>query len=273
MTSTDVYRITNQLDDGTLEVLAARLEARGKHPRFVAMFDQYLDAMGIDAARSVLDLGCGTGVVARAIARRPGFSGRVVGLDRSQHLIDAAVRLARDEGLEGPTVFRAGDSHTLQLRDGEFDAVVAHTLFSHLEDPLTVLSEIVRVLAPGGKVAIFDGDFASMTFAGDDDVTAKAIDEAIIGALVTHPRIMRAMPQRLYESGLQLVAAFPHVIADMGRMDYWASSIQSMTHLLPKSGAMTEAEAAAWVAAMTRRSEAGTFFGACNFYAYVAVKP
>jgi ubiquinone/menaquinone biosynthesis C-methylase UbiE len=272
MTSTDVYRITNQLDDETLEVMAARLEARGRHPRFVAMFNQYLDAMEIDGARSVLDLGCGTGVIARAIGRRPGFSGSVAGIDRSPNLIDAAVRLVREEGLDRRVAFHAGDSHTLQLEDRAFDAVVAHTLFSHLEDPRIVLAEIVRVLSPGGKIAIFDGDFASMTFAGDDPAAARAIDEAIIGAVVTHPRVMREMPQLLREAGLGLTAAFPHVIADVGRMDYWASSIQSMTRLLPKSGAMTEAQAEAWAASMARRSEEGTFFGACNFYGYIAVK-
>lgn len=272
MTSTDVYRITDQLDDETLEVMAARLEARGRHPRFAAMCLQYLDAMDLDSTRSVLDLGCGTGVVARMIARRPRFTGKVLGIDRSPNLVAAAVRLAREEDVEDRVEFRAGDSHTLQLPDGAFDAVIAHTLFSHLDEPGVVLSEIVRVLAPGGKVAIFDGDFASMTFAGDDPVAAREIDEAIIGAVVTHPRIMREMPQRLRQAGLRLEASFPHVIADIGRMDYWASSIQSMTRLLPKSGAMTEAQAAAWASSMARRSEEGTFFGACNFYGYVAMK-
>src|SRR5262244_562918 len=101
MATVDVYRITNELDDATLDVLATRLEARGKHPRFFEMMREYLDAMGVDAAGSVLDLGCGTGVASRAIARRPGFSGRVTGVDRSVHLIAAATRLAKGEGLAG----------------------------------------------------------------------------------------------------------------------------------------------------------------------------
>ena len=96
---------------------------------------EYLDAMAIDSVRSVLDMGCGTGVAARAIARRPGFSGRVTGIDLSPHLIGAATRLAHEDGVGGSLEFRAGDSHTLELRDGEFDAVVAHTLFSHLTIP------------------------------------------------------------------------------------------------------------------------------------------
>jgi len=273
MGTVDVYRITDKLDDATLDVLVTRLEARGKHPRFAEMMREYLEAMGIDSVRSVLDLGCGTGVAARAIARRPGFSGRVTGIDRSPHLIGIATHLAHEDGVGGRVEFRAGDSHTLELRDAEFDAVVAHTLFSHLDDPRSVLREIARVLKPGGKVGIFDGDFASLTFATDDPAEGKAADEAIISAIVTNPRVMRQMPQLLREAGLQLIAAFPYVVAEMGRADYWDPAIKSFVRLLPKAGAMTESQAAEWAAAMFRRSDQGTFFGASNFYGYVAAKP
>jgi len=272
MGTVDVYRITNELDDATLDVLVTRLEVRGKHPRFVEMMREYLDTMAIDSAGSVLDLGCGTGVAARAIARRPGFSGRVTGIDRSPHLVAAATRLAGDDGVENKVEFRAGDSHSLELHDAEFDAVVAHTLFSHLDEPRTVLREIVRVVKPSGKVGIFDGDYASLTFATDDPAEGKAADEAVIGALVTNPRIMRQMPQLLREAGLELVAAFPYVVADVGRADFWESSVKSLVKLLPKAGAMTDSQAAEWAAAMFRRSDQGTFFGASNYYGYIAQK-
>lgn len=45
MVTIDVYRITDKLDDATLEVVETRLEARGKHPRFIEMMEDYLDAM------------------------------------------------------------------------------------------------------------------------------------------------------------------------------------------------------------------------------------
>lgn len=272
MKSIDVYRTTNQLDDATLDVMATRLEVRGKHPRFVEMMREYLDAMEVDTARSVLDLGCGTGIATRAIAHRPGFSGRVMGIDKSQHLVMTATRLADEEGINSKVEFRAGDSHSLELGDAEFDAVVAHTLFSHLDDPRSVLREIVRVVKPGGKVGIFDGDYASLTFATEDPAEGKATDELIHDAIVTNPRVMRQMPQLLREANLELVAAFPYVVAETGQADFWESAIQSLEKLLPKSGAMTEAQAARWVAGMLQRSEQGTFFGASNYYGYVAAK-
>jgi SAM-dependent methyltransferase len=273
MATVDVYRITDQLDDATLDVLATRLEARGKHPKFFEMMREYFDAVGVDSARSVLDLGCGTGVAARTIARRQGFAGRVTGIDRSAHLIAAATRLAKDEGLATKVDFRHGDSHTLGLGDASFDVVIAHTLFSHLDDPRAVLREIVRVVKPSGKVGIFDGDYASMTFAGDDPARGKADDEAIIGAIVTNPRVMRQMPGLLVEAGLTLERVFSHVVADVGRADFWDPAITSFVKLLPKAGAMSEQDATRWAAAMRRRSDRGIFFGASNFYSYVATRP
>ena len=90
MTSIDPYRVTDKLDDAVLDAIVTRLEVRGRHPVFVRMMDEYLDAMGIDDAKAVIDLGCGTGIASRHIARRPGFSGHVTGIDRSPFLIGAA---------------------------------------------------------------------------------------------------------------------------------------------------------------------------------------
>jgi ubiquinone/menaquinone biosynthesis C-methylase UbiE len=168
MKTVDVYRITDQLDDPTLEVVVTRLEARGKHRRFTAMMREYFEAMGIDSAKTVLDLGCGTGVAARAIARRQGFTGRVTGIDLSPYLTAEAKRLAEGEGVAGAVEFLTGNARTLNLPEASFDSVVAHTLVSHVEDPLAALREIARIVKPGGTVGIFDGDYASMTFGTDD---------------------------------------------------------------------------------------------------------
>jgi ubiquinone/menaquinone biosynthesis C-methylase UbiE len=70
--------------------------------------------------------------MAAPYARRSGFSGRVTGIDRSPHLIAAATSLSRDDGVESAVEFRVGDSHSVDLEDAAFDAIVAHTLFSHL---------------------------------------------------------------------------------------------------------------------------------------------
>ena len=273
MSTFDVYGRTDALPAPVLDAMVTRLEARGAHPAFQRMLREYLDAMAIDAARTVLDLGCGTGVAARAIARRPGFAGTVVGLDLSAHLVAGARQLATAEGVGDRVRFRVGDTRRLDLPDAAFDAVVAHTLISHVDDPRAVLEEARRVVEPGGLVGLFDGDYASLTFGQADPVRGKAEDEAIQQAIITNPRVMRQMPGLLRAAGLELVRAFSYVVADIGAADFWVPAIDSFRKLVPQSGVMGEAEINAWADARLHESDEGTFFGASNYYAYVAKRP
>jgi len=270
MSAPDPFGRTDQLDEATLEALVARFEARGASPVFSRMLQEYLDAMGIDGAVRVLDMGCGTGLAARAIARRTDFSGTVLGIDLSPYLVTAAQRLAREEGVDKRLDFRTGDACAVEAADATFDAVIAHTLLSHVEDPSLVVREAARVLRPGGMLGIFDGDYASLTFGHADPARGKAYDEALISAVVTNPRVMRQLPRLLPDAGLELVASFPYVLSEIGRANFWSSAIEACRRLIPKAGVMTEDEADAWAAALRRDSEAGVFFGSSNYYAYVA---
>lgn len=270
MKPTDPYAVTDKLDDALLEVIVTRLETRGKHPLFERMLQDYLDAMEIDRAGTVLDIGCGTGVAARTIARRPQFSGTVLGIDLSPALIQTASRIAAEEGLGERAEFRVGDSRRLKLVDGAFDAIIGHTLLSHVDNPLAVLLEATRLLRPGGVIGIFDGDYASMTFGHADPAEGKAYDDAIVSGVVTSPWVMRQMPRLLLTAGLELVASFPYVVADVGKADFWASAVEVFRRLVPKSGAMTQPEADVWAEQLRLNSERGVFFAASNYYGYVA---
>jgi ubiquinone/menaquinone biosynthesis C-methylase UbiE len=269
----DPWRITDKLEDTLLDVMVSRLEVRGKHWFFQKVLREYLDAMDIDSANTVLDMGCGTGVAARTIARRANFSGRVTGIDLSPYLIEAAKRLADEEGLGTRVEFLSGDTRDLDIPDGRFDAVVAHSLVSHVQEALTVLKKVGRVVKPGGLIAIFDGDYASMTFALDDPVQSKRYDEALINAVVTSPQVMRQMPRLIQQADLEMIRTFPYIMAEVGKGDFWLSAIDSFEKLAPKSGAMTEAEATSWAIALHKASDQGVFFGASNYYTYVARRP
>ena len=274
MTGTaDPFGRTHELDDGTLEALVVRFEARGKHPHFSRMLREYLAAMDIAPTARVLDIGCGTGLAARAVARGPGFAGTIIGIDLSGYLVAAAARLAGEEGIGERLEFRTGDASHLEFSDESFDAVVAHTLLSHVDDPLSVLEEAARVVRPGGTVGIFDGDYASLTFGHPDPEKGKAYDETLTRALVTNPRVMRQLPRLLHTAGLELLASFPYVLSEAGAATFWSSAIEAYSRLLPKSGAMSDMETDAWAASLRADSEAHVFFGSCNYYAYVARRP
>lgn len=273
MPSIDPFGRTDKLEEGVLAALVTRFEARGRNPLFSKMLGDYLDAMGIARTATVLDMGCGTGLAARAIARGAGFAGHVTGIDLSPYLVAAAQRLASEEGLAERLDFRVGDAGRLDFADGTFDALVAHTLLSHVEDPFAVLKGAARLVKHGGMIGIFDGDYASLTFDLADPVRGKAHDEALVSALVTHPRVMRQLPRLLRAAGLELVTSSSHVLSEIGQAGFWASAIEVYRKLLAKAGTMTEDQANAWAAALRDDSDAGTFFGSSNYYAYVARRP
>ena len=79
-----------------------------------------------------------------------------------------------------------------------------------------MLAEAARIAKPGASIGIFDGDYASLTFGNPDPDQGKRDDEAVIAAIVTNPRVMRQMPVLAREAGLELVASFPYVLAEVG---------------------------------------------------------
>jgi ubiquinone/menaquinone biosynthesis C-methylase UbiE len=273
MTAADLFARTDRLDSDTLDALVARFEARGRHPAFANMLNEYLDAMQIAPAANVLDIGCGTGLVARVIARHSGFAGSVAGIDLSPHLVAAATRLADEEGVGARVTFQRGDVRQLPFADASFDAVVAHTLMSHVPGPLAVLQEAARVLRPGATLAVFDGDYASLTFDQPDEAQAQADDAALVRAVVANPRLMGQMPRLLRAAGLELQASFSHVLAEVGTANFWLSAIETFRRVLPQGGAMSAAHADAWAARLRAASDDGVFFGRCNYHAFLARKP
>ena len=269
MGGSDPWSNSDTLSDNVVDAMAERLEMRAGDPRFRNLMAEYLGAMELENAGHVLDLGCGTGVAARWIAAQPGFAGEVLGIDLSPRLVAAASRFADAEGLGGKTRFETGDSSALGLPDGGFDAVVAHTLLSHVDDPHSVIGECARLVRAGGQIGIFDGDYASMSFEEDDEAAAKANSDLLIDALVAQPRIMRRLPRFAAGLGLEIVEVFANVIADVGRAAYWQSAVEGWRKLGPASGLASAEAADDWADAQLRYSDTGVFFGASVFYGYV----
>ncbi|QYD70098.1 class I SAM-dependent methyltransferase [Paraburkholderia edwinii] len=135
---------------------AVAREGREKYRRFVS---QYIDALALSGTETVLDLACGTGGFARALAMRPGFKGSITAIDNSVELIRMARQLAYKEGVDGLINFSAAQLHRLGHPSGTFDVVVVHTLLSNDVDPALVLAEARRTLRPGQKLVLFHGDW------------------------------------------------------------------------------------------------------------------
>jgi SAM-dependent methyltransferase len=106
------------------------------------------DAAGIRTGDRVLDVGCGTGVLAREALRRVGQEGQVVGLDLNEGMLTIAART------EPKIEWRLGDAASLPFEDASFDAVVSQFALMYLPDRVASLLEMWRTLEPGGRLAI-----------------------------------------------------------------------------------------------------------------------
>ena len=115
---------------------------------FLEWTPRMADAARIGAGQRVLDVACGTGVLARAVADRVGPRGAVVGLDVNEGMLAVARRKA-------PAIeWRQGAAEDLPFADASFDAVVSQFGLMFFQDRARAIRQMIRVLRPGGRLAV-----------------------------------------------------------------------------------------------------------------------
>jgi SAM-dependent methyltransferase len=142
--------------------------ARAYEDLFVpALFGQWApivaDAAQIESGNRILDIACGTGVLAREAARRTGRDGYVAGLDVSPGMLAVAKELA-------PAVdWKQGVAEMLPFEDECFDATVCQFGLMFFPDRQRAIREMLRVMVPGGRmvVAVWDSLANTPAYAAD----------------------------------------------------------------------------------------------------------
>lgn len=111
-----------------------------------------VEAAALQPRERVVDIACGTGIVARTAVRRVGADGSVVGLDLSGPMLETARSAAAAEGVS--VEWREGSAVKLPLADAAFDVAVCQQGLQFFPDRLAALREMHRVLRPGGRLAL-----------------------------------------------------------------------------------------------------------------------
>jgi SAM-dependent methyltransferase len=141
--------MTGSVETFQLSVEAAEAYEASFVPALFADWAPHLvEAAGVAPGQAVLDVACGTGVVARTAADRLGGRGRVVGLDLNQGMLTVAGRLRPD------IEWRLGDAGDLPFEAGSFDVVVCQAALMFFPNRAGALREMGRVATPAGTVAV-----------------------------------------------------------------------------------------------------------------------
>jgi ubiquinone/menaquinone biosynthesis C-methylase UbiE len=265
----DVYVTIATADEAVQERLADVLELRAADPQQRAMLDSYLDDLALPGRSRVLDLGCGTGAVARTIAGRPEVD-EVVGIDPSSVFIERGRRLA--EGIENLTL-QVGDGREVELPDGSFNAVVLHTVLCHIPGPERVLAEAFRLACAGGRLAIFDGDYATTTVSQYESDPLQACADASIEALVFDAWLARRLRRLVAEVGWRVMGMRSHGYLETADPSYSLTLVDRGADALVAAGKIGEQAGEALRDEARRRVEADEFFGHIAYISLIAERP
>ena len=155
----------------------------------------------------VLDFGCGPGTISIGLAK-PIAPGELHGVDMEESQIDLARLVAEASGLDN-AIFHVGDVTNLDFEDEFFDVAHCHNVLMHVPDTQAVLTEVKRVLKPGGIIGCREMISKSSFTHPDFGVIRRAWDmfEDLLAADDGHPQIGKDLKTRLLGAGFSNVEA------------------------------------------------------------------
>ena len=249
--------------------MVASLESRGRTPGYLSAVGSLIAAAEIRPGERTLEVGCGTGVLCRWLARQTDFENPVVGMDVNAFFLREAAEIARREGLDGVVSFREGSAEALPFEDNSMDVTFSSTVIQRVNADL-MLPELARVTKPGGRVAVL-GHAHDMNRWVNLPLSPALKDRIESPPWVDdrgHPQGCddASLYRRFSELGLTNTKMFPFIstFSDSARLRFLQGGI------LPTLNAD---EAAEWRAAAERAEADGTFFIATPFHCAVGTKP
>jgi ubiquinone/menaquinone biosynthesis C-methylase UbiE len=248
----------------------ALLESRGRAAGYVRMVQALTDETQLQPGQTVLDIGCGTGVVDRWLVRHTNGKNRIIGVDINRYLLQESMALARKEGLEGAIDFREGSAEALPFPDNSFDVTMSVTVIEEV-DAKQMLAEMVRVTKPGGKVAVIaravDMPFL-MNLRLEPELQAKVDAPGVIGNVAERGCTDASLYQRFHQAGLTQLKMFPQLPAFDSSDPYMLRFMQGS--LVAR---LTQEEARQWQSARAQAEAEGTFFMTWPHHCAVGTKP
>jgi SAM-dependent methyltransferase len=255
----DEDQTTRRTGDDT-DALIALLDIGDGIPGASELRTRSYELLGLAPDAAVVDVGCGSGRAAAEMAER---GARAVGIDPDERMIDVARR--RRPAAD----FRVASAHELPFTDGALHGYRADKVYHVLDDPARAVGEARRVLAPGGRIVLIGQDWDTFVIDAGDAALTRTIVHARAD-LVPAPRIVRRSRNLLLDAGFADVTVEAHT-----RIFTDAAMVPVLANLAEKAhsaGAISDAQAKAWIAEQRERGRRGRLFLALPLFVTAATR-
>jgi SAM-dependent methyltransferase len=246
----------------------AMLESRGRSAGYLSVIQRLMDVLQLRPGEVILEVGCGSGVLDRWLARYTSPANRIIGVDVNRYLLREATALAMQEGLADVVAFQEGDAEDLPFPDNHVDVALSFTVLEE-GNADRMLAELVRVTKPGGRVAVMvralDIPWVVNVPLRPEVKTKAETPHGFVGA---HGCADASLYRRFQQARLTQVKMFPQFAASDQ-----AETPQAQFAHGAILGALTAEETQEWHAAMAQGVGDGTYFIAQPFHCAVGTKP
>jgi arsenite methyltransferase len=228
------------------------------------------DALGAAPGEHVLDVGCGPGFYVAELLEQVGSGGEVVGVDNSPSML--AVAAHRSEGHDN-VAFHEAEATSLPVEDGSFDALLSVQVLEYVADVPMALAEMHRALRAGGRLVVWDVDWATVSLQTTDPDRTERILRAWDGHLA-HPSLPRTLTAQLQSSGFEDVRLEGHTFAtnEFDPETYGGFLVPFMANFVADRDGISEHDVTAWEAEQRELGERGEFFFACIQFCFTATR-
>lgn len=239
-------------------------------PDVVGQRARFVQLTGVRPGEHVLDVGIGPGLLCADMAPIVGEQGRIAGVDQSAAMISVARERCADFGW---TDFRESDATELPFEDASFDLVTSTQVYEYVPDMAAALSEVRRVLKPGGRVWILDTDWDSVTWATDDRARMRQVMDAWDGHLFD-PHLPSTLGAKLETAGLRVtgVEVIPLVNTSLHGHCYSGGILGAIQGYVASQTDLSTEVAQAWADEQRARSARGEYFFSINRTCFGAVR-
>jgi ubiquinone/menaquinone biosynthesis C-methylase UbiE len=217
----------------------------------------------------VLDIGSGPGHMVAEIAPHVRPGGSVKGVDSAESAVTfAQQRWASFDNVE----FVPGDAYRLPFENSSFDVITSSQVFEYLDNVTAALSEVFRVLKPGGRVLIHGTDWGALLWRSSDAERMRRFMDLWDGHLAD-PHMPQTLTKKLATGGFKTIKAEPvvHVETSYDQSSMSAILIKFVIGYVVSQG-VAQREADAWGDELRGLGATGDYFFSSNEYIFTATR-